>query len=127
MPQASGLACLLHEKPFAGINGSGKHCNWSLATDTGINLLDPTDTPHNNMHFLILLTAILHAVHRHSGLLRASIGSASNDYRLGGHEAPPAIISVYLGQELEALLEEIEAKGTSSMVRAKNSYDLGIG
>lgn len=124
--QHQGLACLLHEKPFAGINGSGKHCNWSLATDTGLNLLDPSDTPHNNMHFLILLTAILHAVHRHSGLLRASIGSASNDYRLGGHEAPPAIISVYLGQELEALLAEIEEKGTSSMVRAKNSYDLGL-
>jgi glutamine synthetase len=124
--QQQGLACLLHEKPFAGINGSGKHCNWSLMTDHHLNLLDPTDTPHNNMHFLILLTAILHAVYQHSSLLRASIGSASNDYRLGGHEAPPAIISVYLGQELEALLEEIEAKGSSSMVRAKNRYDLGL-
>lgn len=124
--QQQGLACLLHEKPFAGINGSGKHCNWSLVTDTGINLLDPTDAPQNNMHFLILLTAILHAVYQHSTLLRASIGSASNDYRLGGHEAPPAIISVYLGQELEALLEEIEAKGMSSTVRAKNRYDLRL-
>ncbi len=124
--QQQGLACLLHEKPFAGINGSGKHCNWSLVTDGGINLLDPTDTPHNNMHFLILLTAIIHAVYQHSSLLRASIGSASNDYRLGGHEAPPAIISIYLGQELESLLEEIEVKGISSMIRAKNCYDLGL-
>lgn len=108
---AQQLACLLHEKPFAGINGSGKHANWSLATDTGINLLDPTDTPHNNWHFLILLTAILHAVYQHSTLLRASVGAASNDYRLGGHEAPPAIISIYLGEELENLLNEIEHKG----------------
>lgn len=124
--QQQGLACLLHEKPFAGINGSGKHCNWSLATDSGVNLLDPSDTPHNNMHFLILLTAILHAVYEHSGLLRASIGSASNDYRLGGHEAPPAIISVYLGEELEQLLKEIEEKGIPSTVRTKNRYDLGL-
>ena len=124
--QQQGLACLLHEKPFAGINGSGKHCNWSLSTDSNINLLDPTDTPQNNMHFLILLTAIIHAVYEHSSLLRASIGSASNDYRLGGHEALPAIISIYLGQELEALLEEIEAKGISSMMRIQNRYDLGL-
>lgn len=124
--QQHGLACLLHEKPFMEINGSGKHCNWSLSTDTGVNLLDPTDTPHNNLHFLILLTAIVHAIYQHSSLLRASIGSASNDYRLGGHEAPPAIISVYLGQELEELLEEIEAKGIPSTIRAKNLYDLGV-
>lgn len=124
--QQHGLACLLHEKPFAGINGSGKHCNWSLATDTGINLLDPSDTPHNNMHFLILLTAILHAIYQHATLLRASIGSASNDYRLGGHEAPPAIISVYLGQDLEELLEEIETKGKSSKISTRNLYDLGL-
>lgn len=102
------LVCLLHEKPFGGINGSGKHANWSISTNTGINLLDPSDTPHNNWHFLILLTAILNGVYRHAMLLRASIGSASNDYRLGGHEAPPAIISVYLGQEIEKLLESIE-------------------
>jgi glutamine synthetase len=123
--QKQGLACLLHEKPFMDINGSGKHSNWSLSTNTGFNLLDPTDTPHNNLHFLILITAILHGVYRHSGLLRAAIGSASNDYRLGGHEAPPAIISIYLGQELESLLEEIEQKGESSLVSAKNRYDLG--
>ncbi|WP_068470181.1 glutamine synthetase III [Candidatus Protochlamydia phocaeensis] len=124
--QKHGLACLLHEKPFAGINGSGKHCNWSLSTDDGLNLLDPTDVPHNNLHFLILLTAILHAVYQHSALLRASIGSASNDYRLGGHEAPPAIVSVYLGQALESLLEEIENKGSSSSVASKVRYDLGL-
>jgi glutamine synthetase len=124
--QQHGLACLLHEKPFAGLNGSGKHANWSLMTDTGVNLLDPSDTPSNNMHFLILLTAALHAFHRHAALLRASVGSASNDYRLGGHEAPPAILSVYLGQELEDLLNEIEEKGIPSTARVKGNYDLGL-
>lgn len=120
------LACLLQEKPFEGINGSGKHCNWSLATDTGINLLDPTDTPENNLHFLILLTAILHAVHENAGLLRASIGSLSNDYRLGGHEAPPAIISVYLGYALENLLDNLEEKGFHPASSKKGKYELGI-
>lgn len=120
------LACLLHEKPFSGLNGSGKHCNWSLATDTGINLLDPTDTPGNNLHFLVLLTAILHAVHKHAGLLRASIGSAANDYRLGGHEAPPAIISVYLGQELETILTNIAEKGSHQSASIKDIYNLGL-
>lgn len=124
--QRHELSCLLHEKPFYELNGSGKHCNWSLATDTGINLLDPTDTPENNLHFLILLTAILNAVHEHSALLRASIGSASNDYRLGGHEAPPAIISIYLGKELENVLDNIEEKGTHSRSATKNKYDFGI-
>lgn len=120
------LSCLLHEKPFAGINGSGKHSNWSLMTDTKINLLDPTDTPENNVHFLVLLAAILNAVHRHSKLLRASIGSAANDFRLGGHEAPPAIMSVYLGAQLENLLSEIEARGAASISSQKGKYDLGI-
>lgn len=120
------LACLLNEKPFSGLNGSGKHCNWSLATDTGINLLDPTETPENQLHFLILITAILNAVHKHSALLRASIGSASNDFRLGGHEAPPAILSIYLGRELELVLENIEESGTHNRKGSKNSYDLGI-
>lgn len=120
------LSCLLHEKPFNAINGSGKHCNWSLATDTGINLLDPTDTPENNMHFMILLAAILNAVHEHSGLLRASIGSAGNDHRLGGHEAPPSIISVYLGKELEQVLENIESTGTHERSASKRHYDLNI-
>lgn len=119
------LACLLHEKPFAKFNGSGKHCNWSLATDTGINLLDPTDTPETCLHYLILLTAIMHAVHEHSVLLRASIGSASNDYRLGGHEAPPAIISVFLGEALESVFNNIE-NGVSVTTGARSIYDLGI-
>lgn len=120
------LSCLLHEKPFHELNGSGKHCNWSLSTDTGINLLDPTDTPENNLHFLILLTAILNAVHEHAMLLRASIGSASNDYRLGGHEAPPAIISVYLGAELESILGNIEEKGVHRRSTSKSNYDFGL-
>ena len=120
------LSCLLHEKPFHGINGSGKHMNWSLSTDTGFNLLDPTDTPGNNLNFLILLTAILHGVHKHALLLRASIGSASNDFRLGGHEAPPAIMSVYLGRELEELIEKIEKAGLHSDKSSKNRFDLGL-
>lgn len=121
-----GLACLLHEKPFAGLNGSGKHCNWSLQTDTGINLLDPTDTPGNNLHFLILLTAILNAVQEHAALLRACVGSAANDYRLGGHEAPPAIISVYLGEDLDRVLDSIETKGSHTKSSSKDRYDLGL-
>lgn len=120
------LSCLLHEKPFQGLNGSGKHCNWSLSTDTGINLLDPTETPGQSLHFLILVTAILHAVHKHAALLRAAVGSASNDYRLGGHEAPPAIISVYLGHEMEQILENIEKKGSYNKTSAKDLYDLGL-
>lgn len=120
------LSVLLHEKPFDELNGSGKHCNWSLATDTGINLLDPTGTPENHLHFVVLLTAIMHAVHQYSVLLRASIGSASNDRRLGGHEAPPAIISVYLGETLEQLLTNIEKHGVHKSDSKKCKYDLGI-
>lgn len=120
------LSVLLHEKPFEELNGSGKHCNWSIATDTGINLLDPTESPENNLHFLVLLVAILHAVHEHSSLLRASIGSASNDHRLGGHEAPPAIISVYLGDALEAFLENIEKHGVHKSSSNRSKYNLGI-
>jgi glutamine synthetase len=120
------LAVLLHEKPFKDFNGSGKHCNWSLATESGINLLDPTDTPENNLHFLVLLTAIVHAVHKHAPLLRASIGSSANDNRLGGHEAPPAIISMYLGKELEDLLENIESKGSHAGSKIREKYDLGL-
>ncbi|MCB1113880.1 MAG: glutamine synthetase III [Chlamydiia bacterium] len=120
------LACLLHEKPFQGINGSGKHMNWSLSTDTGLNLLDPTDTPGSHLPFLLILTAILDGVHRHAALLRASIASLSNDCRLGGHEAPPAIISVYLGHELEELLESIEKSGLNAAKSSKGSYDLKL-
>lgn len=115
------LACLFHEKPFAGLNGSGKHCNWSLATDTGLNLLDPKE---DSFAFFTLLTAILRAVHEHSLLLRCSIASASNDHRLGGSEAPPTILSVYLGAALEECVEKIihgnEAKQT------RRAIDLGL-
>lgn len=121
------LSCLLHEKPFHGLNGSGKHCNWSLSTNHGVNLLDPTDAPENNLHFLVLLTAVVHAVHTHAKLLRASIGSASNDLRLGGHEAPPAIISMYLGSELDHLLNSIESGLLPKRGKGKGVYDLGLG
>lgn len=119
------LACLLHEKPFAGLNGSGKHNNWSLGTDTGLNLLDPTSAPESSLRFLILLTAVLSGLHRHSGMLRASIASRGCDHRLGGHEAPPAIMSVFLGEALEKFLDDIESKGAHTSAEAQE-YDLGI-
>ena len=110
------LACLFHEKPFAGINGSGKHCNWSLQTNTDVNLLNPDLLNSNPLLFLSCLTVVITAVHRHGDLLRASIASAGNDHRLGGNEAPPALISVYLGEELEKLLEAIENQREYSYV-----------
>ena len=119
------LACLLHEKPFAKINGSGKHHNWSLATAKGLNLLDPTDTPENNLHFLILMTAVLKAVYENAALLRAAIGTCSNDDRLGGFEAPPAIISVYLGDAIEALISNIEKGDVYKRSPTKN-VNLGL-
>jgi glutamine synthetase len=103
-----GLVCLLHEKPFAGVNGSGKHNNWSMGTDTGENLLDPGDTPHENLQFLFFCAAVIQAVNRHQGLLRASIASPGQDHRLGANEAPPAIISIFLGAELERVFGAIE-------------------
>jgi glutamine synthetase len=103
-----GLVCLLHEKPFAGVNGSGKHNNWSMGTDTGKNLLDPGETPHDNLEFLFFCAAVLQAVNRHQGLLRASIASPGQDHRLGANEAPPAIISIFLGAELERVFAAIE-------------------
>ncbi len=103
-----GLMVLLHEKPFAGVNGSGKHVNWSLATDSGLNLLEPGKTPEENLAFLYFLAATLKAIHRHGGLLRAVIASANNDHRLGANEAPPAIMSVFLGQHLSEILDAIE-------------------
>lgn len=120
-----GLACLFHEKPFAHINGSGKHNNWALSTDKGLNLLDPTSDPEGNLLFLIVLTAVLSAIDRHSALLRASIASNGNDHRLGGHEAPPVIISAYLGETLERLLESLE-KNLPHQAVAQEKYDLGI-
>ena len=104
-----GLVALLHEKPFEGINGSGKHSNWSLSTDTGLNLLEPGDTPHENAQFLVFLAAIIKAVDEHQDLLRLSVATAGNDHRLGANEAPPAIISIFLGDELTAVLQAIEA------------------
>ena len=103
------LVALLHEKPFEGINGSGKHNNWSLSTDTGLNLLEPGDTPHENAQFLVFLAAIIKAVDEHQDLLRLSVATAGNDHRLGANEAPPAIISIFLGDELTAILQAIEA------------------
>jgi glutamine synthetase len=103
-----GLICLLHEKPFAGINGSGKHNNWSMGTDDGENLLEPGDTPHENLQFLFFCAAVIQAVNKHQGLLRASIASAGQDHRLGANEAPPAIISIFLGSELEKVFGAIE-------------------
>jgi glutamine synthetase len=108
-----GLVCLLHEKPFAGVNGSGKHLNWSIATDTGLNLLDPGTDPQQNMVFLFFCAAMIKAVHQHQDLLRYSVASAANDHRLGAHEAPPAIISMYLGDALTDMFESI-ASGTPS-------------
>lgn len=102
------LKVLYHEKPFKGINGSGKHCNWSLSTNHGENLLDPTSTPETNYRFLLFLVAILNAVHIHAGLLRAGIASASNDHRLGANEAPPGIVSAFLGEHLTEILNAIE-------------------
>jgi glutamine synthetase len=104
-----GLACLLHEKPFAGVNGSGKHNNWSISTDTGVNLLSPGDTPHENAQFLLFLTAVIKAVDDYQDLLRLSVATAGNDHRLGANEAPPAVVSIFLGDELTAVLEELEA------------------
>ncbi len=119
-----GLVCLLHEKPFASVNGSGKHNNWSMATDTGENLLEPGDTPQENAQFLLFLMAVVKAVDEYQDLLRLSVASAGNDHRLGGYEAPPAIISVYLGEELENILKAIE---TGESYGAKKKTELKIG
>jgi glutamine synthetase len=120
-----GLAILLHEKPFAGVNGSGKHVNWSLATEEGANLLEPGHTPEQNLQFLYFLCATLKAIHAHGGLLRAAIASAGNDHRLGANEAPPAIMSVFLGSQLNHILEAIE-KGDAADASAQRILDLGI-
>ena len=120
-----GMVCLLHEKPFAGVNGSGKHNNWSLSTDTGVNLLSPGETPHENAQFLLFLVAVIQAVDDYQGLLRASVATAGNDHRLGGNEAPPAVISIFLGDELTAVLDAIESD--SAYVGAeKKRMKLGV-
>ena len=119
-----GLQALLHEKPFAGVNGSGKHNNWSMSTDTGVNLLDPRDDTHTNMQFLVFLVATIRAVDIHADLLRASIASAANDHRLGANEAPPAIISIFLGKMLTDILEQVE-KGLPKRTIRGGTLDLG--
>jgi len=119
-----GLVCLLHEKPFAGVNGSGKHNNWSMGTDTGLNLLDPGDTPAENLQFLFFCAAVIQAVNKHQALLRASIASAGQDHRLGANEAPPAIISIFLGAELEKVFGAIES---GKVQPSKPGSFLGLG
>jgi glutamine synthetase len=119
-----GLVCLLHEKPFAGVNGSGKHNNWSMGTDTGNNLLEPGDTPHENLSFLLFASAVIGAVDTHQQLLRASIASPGQDHRLGANEAPPAIISIFLGSELEGIFAAI-AEGKASVSKAGSFLGLG--
>jgi len=120
-----GLACLLHEKPFDGVNGSGKHNNWSLSDDQGNNLLGPGDTPHDNMQFLVFCAAVLRAVDRWQGLLRASIANAGNDHRLGANEAPPAILSIFLGDQLTDIFEQIE-KGGAKSTKQGGALDVGV-
>jgi glutamine synthetase len=119
------LVCLLHEKPFAGVNGSGKHNNWSMATDTGVNLLSPGDTPHKNAQFLLFLTAVIKAVDDYQDLLRLSVASAGNDHRLGANEAPPAVVSIFLGDELTEVLEAIELDAPYNAVE-KTQMKLGV-
>jgi glutamine synthetase len=119
-----GLVCLLHEKPFAGVNGSGKHNNWSMGTDTGVNLLEPGDTPSENLQFLFFCTAVIQAVNAHQALLRASIASPGQDHRLGANEAPPAIISIFLGAELEKVFAAIES---GKAQQSKPGSFLGLG
>ena len=120
---------LFHEKPFGGINGSGKHCNWSLGTNTGVNLLAPGKNPYQNLQFVTFLVNVLMAVHRHNGLLKASIASATNAHRLGGHEAPPAIISVFLGTQINEALDQIELADVDKgiIINAKKEMKLGVG
>ena len=118
------MHCLLHEKPFDGVNGSGKHNNWSLSTDTGKNLLEPGDTPSQNAQFLLFLTAVIEAVDRYQGLLRFSVASAGNDHRLGANEAPPAIISVYVGDELDNVIKSI-IDGTDYTDKSKKMMSIG--
>jgi len=122
--QRHGLMCILHEKPFAGVNGSGKHNNWSMATDQGHNLLDPQDDTHANMQFLVFLCAVIRAVDLHADLLRASIASAGNDHRLGANEAPPAIISIFLGDMLQDILDQVE-RGQLKRTLKGGVIDLG--
>ena len=121
-----GMKCLLHEKPFAGVNGSGKHNNWSIITDDGINMLDPGKTPHENTQFLLVLTCILRAVNLHADLLRESAADPGNDHRLGANEAPPAIISVFLGEQLEDVLEQLISTGEATHSIKGGKLETGV-
>jgi len=120
-----GFVCLLHEKPFAGVNGSGKHNNWSIATDNGVNLLDPGETPHDNMVFLVMLCAVIQAVDKYATLLRASVATAGNEHRLGANEAPPAIVSVFLGEQLTDIFEQL-VKGAAKSSKRGGQLKLGV-
>src|SRR3954463_15066029 len=120
-----GMEALLHEKPFAGVNGSGKHLNWSLGNSTQGNLLEPGHTPHDNLQFLVFCAAVIRAVHKHSGLLRAAVASASNDHRLGANEAPPAIISIFLGDQLADIFDQIAA-GSLTSSKGKGTMKIGV-
>jgi glutamine synthetase len=121
-----GLACLMHEKPFAGVNGSGKHLNWSMSDELGNNLLNPGDTPHDNIQFLVFCAAVLRAVNKFQGLLRFSIASAGNDHRLGANEAPPAIISIFLGDQLTDIFQQIEKAGSAKTAKSGGILDIGV-
>ena len=121
-----GMKCLLHEKPFAGVNGSGKHDNWSLITDDGINLLDPGKTPHENIQFLLILSCIIKAVDEHAGRLRESAADPGNDHRLGANEAPPAIVSVFLGEQLEDVVEQLVSTGTATSSKTGEVLETGV-
>jgi len=120
-----GMVCLLHEKPFEGVNGSGKHNNWSISTNTGVNLFEPGETPHENAQFLLFFCAVIRAVDEYQDLLRFSVASAGNDHRLGGNEAPPAIVSMFIGDELEAILKSIEEE-TSYAAQEKTQIRIGV-
>ncbi|MBD8924456.1 MAG: glutamine synthetase type III, partial [[Eubacterium] rectale] len=121
-----GLQCLLHEKPFAGVNGSGKHDNWSITTDDGINLLDPGKTPHDNVQFLLVLTCMLKAIDEHASLLRAAAADVGNDHRLGANEAPPAILSIYLGDQLGDVLNQLISTGTATHSLKGEKLETGV-
>ncbi len=123
--QKHGMECLFHEKPFEGINGSGKHVNFSLGNSTEGNLLLPGDTPHDNAQFLVFCAAVIRAVHKYGGLLRASVASATNDHRLGANEAPPAIISIFLGDQLTDVFDQI-AKGGATTSKEKGTLEIGV-
>ena len=120
------MACLLHEKPFAGVNGSGKHNNWSLTTDDGINLLDPGDSPNENLQFLLVLSCLIKAVDKHADLLRQSASCVGNDERLGGNEAPPCIMSVFLGEQLEDIVNQIVEFGEASNLKGNTTFKTGV-